>query len=41
MPKIRVGIVGYGNLGKGIEAGLEQSPDFELVSIFTRRIPDT
>ena len=41
MLKIRVGIVGYGNLGKGIEAGLEQSPDFELVSIFTRRIPNT
>lgn len=37
--KIRVGIVGYGNLGKGVELALKQNPDFELVAIFTRRTP--
>lgn len=37
--KIKVGIVGYGNLGKGVELALKQNPDFELVAIFTRRIP--
>ncbi len=36
--KIRAGIVGYGNLGKGgVELALEENPDFELVGIFTRR----
>lgn len=35
--KIRVGIVGYGNLGKGVELSLKQNPDFELKGIFTRR----
>lgn len=35
--KIRVGIVGYGNLGKGVELALNQNPDFELKAIFTRR----
>lgn len=39
MEKIRVGIVGYGNLGKGVELALTQNPDFELVAIFTRRTP--
>lgn len=37
--KIRVGIVGYGNLGKGVELALKQNPDFELAAIFTRRTP--
>lgn len=37
--KIRAGIVGYGNLGKGVELALKQNPDFELVAIFTRRTP--
>jgi diaminopimelate dehydrogenase len=35
--KIRVGIVGYGNLGKGVELALKQNPDFILKGIFTRR----
>ena len=35
--KIRVGIVGYGNLGKGAEMAIKQNPDFELVTIFARR----
>lgn len=38
--KIRIGIVGYGNLGKGVELSLKQNPDFELEAIFTRRNPD-
>lgn len=37
--KIRAGIVGYGNLGKGVELALKQNPDFELAAIFTRRTP--
>ncbi len=36
---IRVGIVGYGNLGKGVEAALAQNADMELVGVFTRRDP--
>lgn len=34
---LRIGIVGYGNLGKGAELAIEQNPDMELVAIFTRR----
>ncbi len=34
---IRVGIVGYGNLGKGAEAGIKHQEDMELVGVFTRR----
>lgn len=36
---IRIGIVGYGNLGRGVEAALELHPDLELVGVFTRRDP--
>ena len=36
---IRVGIVGYGNLGRGVKAALQQSPDMKLSAVFTRR-PD-
>lgn len=39
--KIRVGIIGYGNLGKGVELSLAQNPDFQLEAIFTRRNPDS
>ena len=35
--KIRIGVVGYGNLGKGIEMAVAQNDDFEIVKIFTRR----
>lgn len=35
--KIRVGIVGYGNLGKGVRKVINQNPDMELEAIFTRR----
>ncbi|MCT4542976.1 MAG: diaminopimelate dehydrogenase [Vallitalea sp.] len=37
--KIRIGIVGYGNLGKGVEFAIKQNPDMELSTIFTRRDP--
>lgn len=37
MSKIKVGIVGYGNLGKGAEASIQQQEDMELVAIFSRR----
>jgi diaminopimelate dehydrogenase len=36
---LRVGIVGYGNLGKGAELAIQQNQDMELVAIFTRRPP--
>lgn len=39
MNKTRVGIAGYGNLGKGVELALRQNADMELVGIFTRRDP--
>ena len=38
---IRIGIYGYGNLGKGIECAIHQNPDMELVAVFTRRDPST
>ena len=39
--QIKVGIVGYGNLGKGTVEAIKQCPDMELVAIFTRRTPDS
>lgn len=36
---IRIGIVGYGNLGRGTEAAILQNPDMELKAVFTRRSP--
>ncbi|HIT89422.1 MAG TPA: diaminopimelate dehydrogenase [Candidatus Merdenecus merdavium] len=41
MSKIRIGIVGYGNLGKGVELALKQNEDMELVGVFTRRGSDS
>ena len=38
---IRVGIVGYGNLGRGAELAIERSTDLHLSGIFTRRAPDS
>lgn len=38
---IKVAIVGYGNLGRGVERSLKQNPDMELVGVFTRRSPET
>lgn len=39
--KTRIGILGYGNLGKGIECAVKQNADLELVAVFTRRDPKT
>lgn len=39
--KIRVGIAGYGNLGRGVLAAIKQNPDMRLVGVFTRRDPAT
>lgn len=38
---MKIGILGYGNLGKGIECAIKQNPDCELKSVFTRRDPST
>src|SRR5690625_4875889 len=35
--KIKVGILGYGNLGRGAEMAISQQPDMELVAVFSRR----
>ena len=39
--KTRIGIAGYGNLGRGVEFAVAQNPDTELVAVFTRRNPET
>ena len=36
---IRIGILGYGNLGRGVECAVSQNPDMELKAVFTRRNP--
>lgn len=36
---IRIGIIGYGNLGKGVEIAVNAAPDMELAAVFTRRDP--
>ena len=38
---IKVGIVGYGNLGRGVECAIKQNPDMELFGVFSRRNPDS
>ena len=39
--KIRIGILGYGNLGRGVELAVKQNEDMEIAAFFTRRDPDT
>ncbi|UTX54563.1 diaminopimelate dehydrogenase [Leucobacter aridicollis] len=39
--RIRVGIVGYGNLGRGVETSIGLNPDLDLVGVFSRRDPVT
>ena len=39
MKKIKIAILGYGNLGRGVECAVRQNPDTELVGIYTRRDP--
>lgn len=41
MSKIKIGIVGHGNLGRGVEMAIKQNPDMELVAVFTRRNPES
>lgn len=38
---IRIGILGYGNLGKGVECAIKQNDDLELAAVFTRRDPSS
>lgn len=38
---IKIGILGYGNLGRGVECSIKQNKDMELVAVFTRRAPET
>jgi len=38
---IKVGVLGYGNLGRGVECALRQNPDMELFGVFSRRDPST
>ena len=38
---IRIGILGYGNLGRGVECAVKQNEDMELAAVFTRRDPET
>lgn len=40
MSKIRIGIVGYGNIGRGVELAVERNDDMELVAVVTRRNPE-
>jgi diaminopimelate dehydrogenase len=39
MNQIRIGIIGYGNLGRGVETAITQNPDMALVGVFSRRDP--
>ena len=38
---IRIGILGYGDLGRGVECAIRQNPDMELTAVFTRRNPES
>jgi diaminopimelate dehydrogenase len=37
----RIGIMGYGNLGRGVEIAVKEAPDMELAAVFTRRDPES
>lgn len=41
MEKIKIGILGYGNLGKGVESAMKQNTDMEVIGVFSRRDPTT
>ena len=38
--RIRIGIMGYGNLGRGVKCAVKHNPDMELKAVFTRRAPE-
>src|SRR5690606_30890970 len=39
--RIRIGIAGHGNLGRGVEAAVAKNPDMTLAGIYTRRAPES
>ena len=39
MSKSKIGIVGYGNIGRGVEQSIKRNDDMELTAVFTRRDP--
>ena len=41
MSKIKIGIVGYGNVGRGVERSIARNEDMELAAVFTRRNPES
>lgn len=41
LEKIRIGIMGYGNIGRGVELAIERNDDMELKAVFTRRAPES
>jgi len=41
MDKVRIGIVGYGNIGRGVESAIARNEDMELKAVFTRREPSS
>lgn len=41
MEKIKIGIIGYGNIGRGVELAVRQNNDMELTTVFTRRSPES
>ncbi len=41
MDKIKIGIVGYGNIGRGVELAIERNEDMQLKAVFPRRAPET
>mgnify|MGYP001019337629 CR=1 FL=1 len=38
---MRIGIIGYGNLGRGVECAIKQNEDMELVAVFRMRLPES
>ena len=38
---MRIGILGYGNLGRGVELAIRQNSDMELACVITRRVPES
>lgn len=38
---VKIGILGYGNLGRGVEAAIKKNDDMELVAVYTRRDPSS
>ena len=38
---MKIGILGYGNLGRGVECAIKQNEDMELAAVFSRRNPDS